>query len=99
MARQRYSKKEAINRFLRYWIGQAVPSDEPDSLSGEILSEDEAWSDIAEAFGNSLPNQTPTIPDSVKASAAEAIRNLHIYRHDNRCYWHYSDKDHWRISE
>jgi hypothetical protein len=73
MARQRYSIREALNRFLRHWQGTAVPSDEPGSLSGEILSEDEAWSDIAELFGDSLPNQTPTIPDSVRASAAEAI--------------------------
>lgn len=72
MARQRYSKKESINRFLRYWIGQAVPSDQPDSLSGEVLSEDEAWSDLVEAFGDSLPGETPTIPDSVRASTAEA---------------------------
>ena len=72
MAGQRYSKKESLNRLVRSWLGIDIPSDEPDSLSGSILSEDEAFSFLAELFEDSLPGETPTIPDAVRASTAEA---------------------------
>ncbi len=73
MARQRYSAKEALNRLVRLFTsGEAPPSDAPDSLSGEILSEDEAYSDLAEVLANSLPTKTPTVPDAIRASVAEA---------------------------
>lgn len=64
MARQRYDIKEAWNRILRSFQGTDIPSDQPGSLSGEILSVDEALSDLAELFEGSLPNQTLFIPNS-----------------------------------
>lgn len=67
MARQRYSIKESINRILRLFIGEST-NELPGTLSGEILSEDAAWSDLAELFNNSLPNQTLTIPDALHDS-------------------------------
>ena len=70
MARKRYSKKEAINRMLRSLSGVTIPSEEPGSLSGEVLSEDEAFSDIAELFENSLPNVTGTIPPGLAVPSA-----------------------------
>jgi hypothetical protein len=57
---------------VRSWLGIDIPSDVPDTLSGSILSEDEAFSFLAELFEDSLPGETPTIPDSVRASTAEA---------------------------
>ena len=73
MAYQRYSIKEALNRFYRLWSsGNAPTSDAPESLQGEVFSENEAWSNISELLANSLPGVTPTIPDSVRASVAEA---------------------------
>jgi len=72
MTRQRYSKKEAWNRILRSWQGTAIPSDVPDSISGEILSEDEALSDLAELLEGSLPNEDAVIPSAARATTAEA---------------------------
>lgn len=65
MTRQRYSKKEAINRILRSFQASPILSDQPNSLSGEILSEDEAFSDLAELLQDSLPGETPFIPDAM----------------------------------
>ena len=48
MTRQQYSKKESLNRIVRSWLGIPIPSDIPDSLSGSILSEDGAFSYLAE---------------------------------------------------
>jgi hypothetical protein len=81
MARQRYDIKESLNRFLRLWQGNPIVSDEPGSVTGEILSEDEAWSDIAELFAGSLPNQTLTLPTSVAdaVSADQAHEFGEIY--------------------
>jgi hypothetical protein len=72
MTRQQYSKKESLNRIVRSWLGIDIPSDVPDTLSGSILSEDEAFSFLAELFEDSLPGETPTIPDAVRASTVEA---------------------------
>lgn len=76
MARQRYSKKESINRILRSWKGTAIPSDIPDTLSGEVLSEDEALSDLAELLEGSLPNETLFTPDAL------SMRYGEIFAHD-----------------
>jgi hypothetical protein len=65
MARRRYDIKEAWNRILRSFQGTVIPSDQPDSLSGEILSVDEALSDFAELLEDSLPNQTATLPPAL----------------------------------
>lgn len=61
MTRQRYSKKESINRIVRILEDKAPSSDQPDTLTGEILSEDEAWSDFAELLAGSLPNENLAI--------------------------------------
>lgn len=55
--RARYSKRESLNRILRLLEGKAVPTDVPGTVSGQVLSEDEAFSDIAELMANSLPNE------------------------------------------
>lgn len=70
MTRQRYSTKEALNRILRSFIGWTISSDQPGTLDREILSVDEALSDLAEALEGSLPNETARIPTSVTVSAA-----------------------------
>jgi hypothetical protein len=77
MPYQRYDIKEALNRFFRLWSSNAPPSDEPGSLSGEIFSEDEAWSNIAEVFAGSLPGVTFSIP-TVLANAI-ATQQAHRY--------------------
>jgi len=68
MARQRYSKKESWNRILRSWQGKVIPSDIPGTLSGEILSEDEALSDFAELCEGSLPGENGTVPSNISAT-------------------------------
>ena len=77
MPYQRYSVKEALNRFFRLWSNNAPPSDAPGSLSGEMFSEDEAWSNIAELFAGSLPGVTFTIP--VVLANAIAAQQAHRY--------------------
>ena len=68
MTRQRYSKKEAWNRILRLWQGETFSSDAPETVPGEILSEDEALSDLAELFAGSLPGATASIPSVVSVT-------------------------------
>src|SRR4030065_1356353 len=63
MSRSRYSVVEALNRWLRALEGKAVASDS-DEIPGEVLSENDAWSDIAELFEGSLPGETLTLPAS-----------------------------------
>jgi hypothetical protein len=66
MTEQRYSKKEGLNRMQRLLIGQPVPQDDPDTVPGDLLSENQALSDIVELMGDSLPNQTFTLPQAVQ---------------------------------
>ncbi len=77
MAYQRYNIKEALNRFFRLWSNNTPPSDAPGSLSGEVFSEDEAWSNIAELFAGSLPGVTFSIP--VVLGNAIAAQQAHRY--------------------
>lgn len=71
--RQRYSKKEALNRISRvFQSGNAVSDDTQGAVPGELLSENQAFSDLAEILNDSLPNETPTVPDAIRASVAEA---------------------------
>jgi len=65
MTRQRYSIKESLNRILRSFQGKAVPTDEPNTVPGIVLSEDEALSDLAELLDGSLPNETATLPSAI----------------------------------
>src|SRR5512139_3681623 len=62
MARSRYSVKESLNRILRVMEGKALTSDTPNVIPGEVLSEDQAFSDIAELWEGSLPGETLHIP-------------------------------------
>ena len=68
MTRQRYSKKESWNRILRAWQGKAISTDQPETIPGELLSEDEALSDLAELFAGSLPNENASIPSTVSVT-------------------------------
>jgi hypothetical protein len=61
MTRSRYSVVEALNRWLRVLEGKAVASDS-DDIPGEILSENDVWSDIAELWEDSLPGETLHLP-------------------------------------
>lgn len=81
MTRQRYSAREALNRILRLFEGKAAPSDAPGSLSGEVLSEDGALSDLAELFAASLPNETLTVPTALDSAIGTALE-------DNHTAWH-----------
>lgn len=64
MSRQRYSIAESINRILRLWQGQTL-NEQQNSLTGEVLSVNEALSDLAELFNSSLPNQQGSLPIGV----------------------------------
>ena len=65
MTRQRYSINEALNRLLRILKDKAVPSEEPGAVDGEILSDNQSISDLAELFAGSLPNETLTFPTAI----------------------------------
>ena len=71
--RQRYSTKEALNRISRvFQSGNRVTDDTQGAVPGELLSENQAFSDLAEILNDSLPSETPTVPDVIRASVAEA---------------------------
>lgn len=58
MTRQAYSKKESLNRILRILQGKPVIGDAPGIITGDVMSEDQAMSDIAELIAGSLPNES-----------------------------------------
>lgn len=62
MTLQKYSLKESLNRIIRSLLGESVPQDTPDTVSGEIYSEDEAASLIAELLQGSYPDKVLTLP-------------------------------------
>lgn len=64
MTRQRYSVEESWNRILRLFEGKAIPTDTPGAVTGEVLSENQAISDLAELFAGSLPDETLVFPSS-----------------------------------
>src|SRR5512139_682970 len=61
MARSRYNFEVALNRILRKLEDKPETSD-TQYLSGEILNQEDAMSDIAELFEGSLPNETLHLP-------------------------------------
>ena len=69
---RRFSTNESWNRIVRSFLGKDIPSDEIGSLSGSIVSEAEAIAAFAELLENSLPGETPQIPNAIKATVAEA---------------------------
>ena len=72
MTRQRYNIKESLNRILRMFQGKAEASESPNTMSGEILSHNQAFSDLAELLAGSLPSETAELPASLKATVAQA---------------------------
>lgn len=70
MTRQRYSLKESTNRILRLFQGKAVATDVPDTITGDVLSVDEAISDLAELLAGSLPNETASLPSAITVPVA-----------------------------
>lgn len=62
MTRQKYSTKEALNRLLRLLKGNPPSSDVPGEVTGEIVSESRAFSDIAELLARSLPGEYTALP-------------------------------------
>ena len=65
MTIQRYSIKESWNRIYRLFRGDVPPSDAPNSLPGEVYSEDTALSRLAELFAGSLPGETASLPSAI----------------------------------
>lgn len=70
MTRQQYSIRESLNRILRLFQDKAVPTDVPNTVPGDVLSEDGALSDLAELFAGSLPGETATLPSAITVPAA-----------------------------
>jgi len=62
MTRQKYSAKEALNRILRLLQGNPPSSDVPGEVTGDMRSEDRAFSDIAELLARSLPDEYTALP-------------------------------------
>ena len=66
MSRRRYSVKESLNRILLALLGTPMTDDTPDILVlRPVLSEDEAFSDLAELMQDSLPGETLFVPDAM----------------------------------
>lgn len=71
MPRQRYSIKESLNRILRSFKGESQ-SDLPETIVGEVLSENEAFSDLAEILNDSLPGHIFALPTSMRTAITNA---------------------------
>jgi hypothetical protein len=78
MTRQRYSKVESLNRILRLFQGKPVPTDVPNTVSDEVLSENNALSDLAELLAGSLPNETATLPSAISVPAESVSGDLTV---------------------
>ena len=57
MTRERYAEDESMNRIVRIFQGKDPPSNDPNTLSGEVLSTNVALSDLVELLGGSMPNE------------------------------------------
>ena len=62
---QKYSSNESLNRILRVLIGKTAPNDAPNTLSGSILSIDEALSKLAEVLEGRDREEVFNIPDVI----------------------------------
>jgi hypothetical protein len=71
MARQRYSVKESWNKILSLFMGDTI-SEIPEVMVGEILSENEALSNLTELLNASLPGETFAIPPAMKTGITNA---------------------------
>ena len=79
MTRQRYSTKEAWNRVLRAYQGKATSSEQPNTLDGEVLSENQAISDFAELIVGSLPNESGELPSGISVPGTGNVEYGEIY--------------------
>ena len=61
---QKYSIREALNRIVRVLIGKPAPYDAPDTLSGSVLSVDEALSKLAEVMEGNDSEESFVLPGS-----------------------------------
>lgn len=75
MTRQRYSATESLNRILRILQGTPIPTDVAGGVTGEVLSQNEVLSDLAELLAGSLPNQ-----NAVPVPAM--VRYGHMFAHN-----------------
>ena len=65
MTRQRYNITESLNRILRLFENKPIPTDSPESITGEVLSHNDALADIAELFAGSLPGESAILPPAI----------------------------------
>jgi hypothetical protein len=71
MTRQIYNLRESANRLLRLLRGE-TPEEPAGSLTGEVLSENQAASDIAELVAGSLPGYSFVLPASIVSAIGTA---------------------------
>ena len=95
MTNERYPKKESLNRVLRYFQGNDPASNDPETLIGEVLSENEALSDIVELLGGSLPNEAMAIPTALR----DAVGNAGFFRGWGGGYNIFVDQNHDNASD
>ena len=95
MTRQDYSEKESLNRIVRIFQGNSVPQDVPNTVPGEMLSENTALSDITELLGDSLPGESLTLPTSIR----NAIGNAGFFRGWGGGYNIFVDQNHANASD
>ena len=67
MARERYSIIESWNKILRLFQGETV-NELPETIVGEILSVNEALSDLTELLNDSLPGETFALPTAMRTA-------------------------------
>ena len=73
---KKYNITEALNRLYRALIGSVNPNDAPGTISGVVLSDDEAISKIAELAENNLAGKTGQVPDGWTVPAAGIAQRL-----------------------
>lgn len=71
MSRRNYNITESLNRILRSFKGLSQ-NDEPGTLAGEILSDNQAYSDLAELLNGSLPGEILLLPEALKDAIGSA---------------------------
>ena len=76
MFNNQYDKGESFNRALRIWQGDMPPSETPETLTGEVLSENQALANLVQLLGDYLPGESLTLPTSVR----NAIGNAGFFR-------------------
>lgn len=88
---KRYSIKETLNRLFRILSGSIPPSDAPETLSGEIYSEDEILSRFVEMVGVSLSGYDLAIPFGNHESLPTGnpiVLGGWLYAQNGALYWY-----------